>query len=95
MLIIIDEGWTETNGRVFPGSNQVLKLNNGVEVLNSDELFAAFDETGVAPEDAKYITLNAVVTELKNKKNYVIVQFRVWDKKGSGEITGSYKLFIK
>ena len=95
MLIIIDEGWTETDGRVFPGSKQVLKLNTGVEILNSDELFAAFDETGVSPEDAKYITLNAVITELKNKKNYVIVNFRLWDKKGRSEITGSYKLYIK
>ncbi len=95
MLLIIEEGWTETGGRVFPGSKQVLKLNTGVEILNSEELFSAFDETGVSPDDARYITLNAVITELKDRKNHVIVNFRVWDKKGSAEITGSYKLFIK
>ncbi|MEO6721767.1 MAG: hypothetical protein ABIN67_15700 [Ferruginibacter sp.] len=95
MLLIIDSGWTETGGRVYPGSKQVLKLNNGVEILNSEELFAAFDETGVSPEDARYITLNTVVTELKDKKKHVVVNFRVWDKKGPSEITGSYKLFIK
>ncbi len=95
LLLIIEEGWNMPGGRVYPGSKQVLKLNTGVEILNSEELFAAFDETGVSPEDARYITLNAVITELKDKKNYVIVNFRVWDKKGSGEITGSYKLYVK
>ncbi|MBC7887334.1 MAG: hypothetical protein H7Z13_05550 [Ferruginibacter sp.] len=95
MLLIIDEGWTVTGGRVFPGSKQLIRLSNGAEILNSEELFAAFDETGVPPEDARYITLNAVITELKDKKNHVIVNFRVWDKKGNAEITGSYKLFIR
>ena len=95
MLLIIDSGWTETGGRVYPGSKQILKLSNGTEILNSDELFAAFDETGVSVEDARYITLNAIVTELKNKKNHVVVNFRLWDKKGNAEIIGSYKLFIK
>ncbi len=95
MLLIIEEGWTETGGRVFPGSKQVLKLNTGVEILNSEELFSAFDETGVSPEDARYITLNAVITELKDRRNHVVVNFRVWDKKGTAEITGSYKLFVK
>lgn len=95
MLLIIDSGWTETGGRVYPGSKQVIKLSNGVVVLNSEELFAAFDETGVSPEDARYITLNAVITELKDKKNHVIINFSLWDKKGDAEISGSYKLFIK
>ena len=95
MLLIIDGGWTETGGRVFPGSKQILRLNNGEEILNTEELFSAFDETGVSPEDARYITLNAVITELKDKKKYVIVNFRLWDKKGPAEITGSYKLYIK
>ena len=94
MLIIIDEGWNETGGRVFPGSSQVIKQTNGAVIANSEELFEAFNETGVSPEDAHYITINAVVTDVKYKKNYAVVNFRVWDKKGSAEITGSYKLFI-
>jgi hypothetical protein len=95
MLLIIDSGWSEVNGRVYPGSKQILKLNTGVEILNSEELFAAFDETGVSPDDARYITLNAIVSDLKDKQKHVIVNFRLWDKKGTSELTGSYKLFIK
>lgn len=95
MLLIIDGGWTEKEGRVFPGSKQIVKLSNGVEVSNSGELFEAFDQTGVASADARYITLNAGVPDLKDKKNYAIVNFKVWDKLGSAEISGSYKLYIK
>ncbi|MEP7107605.1 MAG: hypothetical protein ABI760_06470 [Ferruginibacter sp.] len=94
MLLIIDGGWTETGGRVFPGSRQEIKLSGGAKILNTDEMFAAFDVTGVSPEDARYITLNAIITDLKIRKNYVIVNFRVWDKKGKSEINGSYKLYI-
>ena len=94
MLLIIEEGWKESGGRIFPGSTQVIKQTNGALILNSEEFFEAFDETGLSPEDARYITINAKITELKYKKNYAIVSFRVWDKKGSSEINGSYKLFV-
>ena len=95
MLLIIDSGWAEVGGRVYPGSKQILKLNTGAEILNTEELFAAFDETGVSPEDARYITLNTIVTELKDKKKHIVVNFSLWDKKGASKLTGSYKLFIE
>jgi hypothetical protein len=95
MRLVIEGGWSEIDGKVFPGGSEVIKLNNGYEVLKSDDLFSAYDETGVSPEDARYITLKAIITQLKDKRKYVIVTFRVWDKKGTAEITGSYKLFIK
>ncbi len=95
MVLIIEKGWTESAGRVFPGSKQVVKLSSGVEILNSEDLFAAFDETGVSPEDARYITLNAVITEMKNKANHVVVNFNLWDKKGGATLSGSYKLYIR
>jgi len=95
MVLIIDKGWAELEGRVFPGSKQVVKLSDGTEILNSEDLFAAFDETGVSQEDARYITLNTVITEMKNKANNVIVNFNLWDKKGTSTLTGSYKLYIK
>lgn len=95
MVLIIEKGWNVLEGRVFPGSKQVVKMSNGTEVLNSEELFAAFDETGVSSEDARYITLNTVITEMKNKANHVMVNFNLWDKKGTATLSGSYKLYIK
>ena len=95
LLLIVDSGWNEIEGRVYPGSKQVVKLSNGEEILNTDDLFSPFDETGVASNDARYITLNTMIPEIKDKRKPVVVNFRVWDKKGSGEIKGSYKLFVK
>lgn len=95
MLLMIEGGWSERDGMVFPGGTEEIKLNTGKVILTSDDLFKSYDETGVSVKDARYLSLKAVITEMSNKKNYVIVKFRVWDKKGTAEITGSYKLFIE
>ena len=95
MLINIESGWKTINEKVFPGGSGIIKLNSGYEVLRSDDLFKAYDETGVSPQDAEYITLKAIITKLDDKKKYIIVTFRVWDKKGTSEINGSYKFYIK
>jgi hypothetical protein len=95
MLITIDSGWRVSGGKVFPGGSEIIKLNTGAEVLRSDDLFKSYEETGVDPGDAKYITLKAIITKLDDKKKYIIVNFRVWDKKGPAELTGSYKFYIR
>ncbi len=95
MRLVIESGWSEIDGKVYPGGSEVIKLNTGAIVLQSEDLFKSYDETGVSPEDAKYITLKAIITAMNDKKKYVVVTFRVWDKKSTAEITGSYKLYIK
>lgn len=95
MLLTIEKGWSEVDGKVFPGGSEVIKLNTGSVILESGDLFKDYEATGVSPVDAQYITLKAVITEMNDKKKYVIVTFRVWDKKSTAEITGSYKLYIK
>lgn len=96
LVLVIDDGWTETDGKVFPGGKQVIKMSNGTEILNSDDLFAAFNDTGVSAADGRYITLTATITDLKDaSSNHVIINFNVWDKKGTGNIKGSYSLYIQ
>ncbi|GAB2809785.1 hypothetical protein [Ferruginibacter profundus] len=96
LRIVLARGFKEIEGKVFPGGKEKIVLSNGETILDSEDLFTAYESTGVSPEDAKYISLKAVITELKDKKNYVKVSFRVWDKKTvANEITGSYKLYIK
>jgi hypothetical protein len=96
LRIVLNKGFKEIAGKVFPGGTEKIVLSNGETILDSDDLFTAYDSTGVSPDDAKYISLKAVITEIKDKKNYVLVSFRVWDKKtAANEITGSYKLYIK
>ncbi|MGG9962531.1 hypothetical protein [Ferruginibacter sp. SUN106] len=96
LRIVLTKGFKEVEGKVFPGGTERIVLSNGDTILNSEDLFTAYDSTGVNPQDAKYISLKAVITEIRDKKNYVNVFFRVWDKKTvANEITGSYKLYIK
>ena len=95
LLIIIDEGWKVTDSLVYPGASEKVLLSNGYEVLNNDDLFNAYTEKGVNAADARYISLKAVITQIDNKKNYIIVKFSVWDKKGTSSLSGSYKFFIK
>jgi hypothetical protein len=96
LRIVLDKGFKEENGKVFIGATEKIVLSNGFTVLDSKDLFAAYDETGVSPEDAKFISLKAVMTELDDKKKYVKVSFKVWDKKSTAnEITGYYIMHIK
>lgn len=95
MRLVIDKGWSEVDGKVYPGASEVIKLNTGAVILESEDLFKDYEEEGVNPEDARYITLKAIITAMNDKKKYVIVSFRLWDKKSTNEVTGSYKLYIK
>ena len=95
LLLIIDEGWKVTDSLVYPGASEKITLSNGYMVLNNEDLFTAYNETGVSAADARYISLKAKITQMDNKKNYIIVKFNVWDKKGTSSLSGSYKFFIK
>ncbi len=96
LRIILTTGFKEEDGKVYPGGTETIVLSSGEKILESDDLFAAYDITGVSPADAKYLTFKAVITEMKDKTKFITVSFRVWDKKSkANEITGSYKLYIK
>jgi len=92
---LLCEGWKEKDGKVFIGASEVITNPNGDVVLNEKDLFASYDETGISPTDAETITLSAVITSVPTPTKYFVVTFRVWDKVGNGEISGSYKLYIQ
>lgn len=96
LKMILENGFKSVGGKVFPGGKEKVALSNGETIMESGDLFTDFDKTGVSAEAAKYIAFKAVITEIKDKKNYVIVSFKVWDKKDAANvITGSYKLYIQ
>lgn len=96
LKIILATGFKEVGGKVFPGGKEKIAKLTGETIMESGDLFTDFDKTGVSPEAAKYIAFKAGITDVKNKKSYVLVSFRVWDKKSTAnEITGSYKLYIQ
>lgn len=94
MYAVIDGGYKVIGGKVFPGSSERIVLSNGYEVLKTGDLFADY-KTGVKAADGKYISLKAMMTQIDDKAMEITVSFKIWDKKGSSNITGSYKLHIK
>ena len=93
LRLIIEEGFTQQNGMVEIGASEKIETNTGEVLLDEKDLFANLGEIEAARAEA--LTLKAVITRLDKLYDYFLVSFRVWDKKGSGEVTGSYKLYIQ
>jgi hypothetical protein len=87
--------WKVENGKTYLGASEEIKTDNGTEILKIDDLFSNYDPQGIDPNDAKYIVLSAVITGQTGKIDHFVVSFRVWDKKGSSVISGSYPLYIR
>ena len=93
LRLILETGFTENNGKVEIGASEKIETNTGQLVLDEKDLFKDLGE--VDAERAKALTLKAVITRLDKLYDYFLVSFKVWDKKGNGEISGSYKLYIQ
>ncbi|MFT3933878.1 MAG: hypothetical protein QM726_09710 [Chitinophagaceae bacterium] len=94
LRLIIDSGFTVTNGKVFLGAAEKVQTNEGTVMLDEKDLFSSYKD-GVSPKDASIISLYAQITRLDKLYDYFLVTFRVWDKNGTAEVSGSYKLHIK
>lgn len=95
LVIKLDTGWVKENDKSFLGASERISTSGGSVVVNADDIFKDYELTGVDPKDAKDITLSALISEVKSGVEDFVVQFRVWDKKGPGEVKGKYKFKIK
>ena len=93
LRLIIENGFTQSNGMVEIGASEKIETNTGETLLDEKDLFRTLGEIEAARAEA--LTLKAVITRLDKLYDYFLVSFRVWDKKGNGEVTGSYKLYIQ
>jgi hypothetical protein len=93
LRLIIEGSFIDANGKVEIGASERIETNTGQLLLDEKDLFHDLGE--IEAERAKTLTLNAVITRVDRLYDYFLVSFRVWDKKGSGEISGSYKLHIQ
>ena len=93
-LKLLIDGWKKENDKVHIGATETITTNDGQTVLKTEDLFADYPD-GVNAEDAGMISLSAVITGIDKLYDYFLVSFHVWDKKGKGEIEGSYKLYLK
>jgi hypothetical protein len=95
LVIELEDNWTITDGKSFIGASELITTNTGTTLMNAADLFKDYTLTGVDPNDAKYIQINAVITKNDPSVSYYKVAFRVWDKKGDAEIKGGYKFYIQ
>ena len=95
LVLDIDAGWNLKDGKAFVGASEKITTDGGQTIVDKGDLFADYSTTGFNAEDAKVVSLSAVITSGDNGINYYVVNFRVWDKNGDGEIRGHYKFFIK
>ena len=93
LRLIIEDGWQQKDGKVFVGASERIESSEGDVLLDEKDLFQNI--SSVRPEEAQYITLTANISKLNRLYDYFLVTFRVWDKNGDGEVTGSYKLRIQ
>ena len=95
LVIKLDTGWVKENGKSFVGASERISTKAGKVVLDTDDMFKDYSETGVDAEDAKVLSLSAVITQANSGVDDFVVQFRVWDKKGNGEVKGKYKFKLQ
>lgn len=93
VLRLIMSGWKPDNGKVYLGAAEKITTSEGNIVLDEADLFKEIES--VSEQDAKYISLSAVITKLDKLYDYFVVSFKVWDKKSNAEVSGSYKLYLK
>jgi hypothetical protein len=93
LRLIIEGGFKQNNGMVEIGASERIETSTGQVLLDEKDLFRTLGEIEAARAEA--LTLKAVITRLDKLYDYFLVSFRVWDKKGNGEVTGSYKLYIQ
>ncbi|MFN2457508.1 MAG: hypothetical protein ABR502_04845 [Chitinophagaceae bacterium] len=93
LRLVIDEGWKQNAGKVSLGASERIETNDGLLVLDEKDLFK--DIASIDTSDAHFVTLTANISRVDKLYDYFLVSFRVWDKNSTGEINGSYKLYIK
>jgi len=95
IVIKMDTGWVKENGKSFIGASERILTSSGKVVVSADDIFKDYETTGLDAKDTKVISLSAIITQADPGVNNFEVQFRVWDKKGSGEVKGKYYFSLK
>ncbi len=95
VVIKLDTGWVKENGKSFIGAGERISTQSGAVIVDAEDIFKEQELTGIDAEDSKVISLSAVITDAKQGVNDFVVKFRIWDKKGQGEVKGKYNFSLK
>jgi len=95
LVIKMDTGWVKEKGRSFIGASERILTSEGRVVVSADDIFKSQEMEGLDATDTKDISLSALITNADPGVNNFEVQFRVWDKRGKGEVKGKYKFSLR
>jgi hypothetical protein len=95
LVLKTDTGWVKENGKSLIGAGERISTSAGKVLVDADDIFKDEEVTGMKAEETEVISLSAVITQADPGIEDFLVQFRVWDKKGKGEIKGKYKFSLK
>ena len=94
-LRLVVSGWKEKDGKVFIDASEKLETSESNVILDEKNLFGAYGD-GLSPEDAKYITLSVVITQIDKLYDFYRVSFQVKDLNDQqNSVEGFYKLYIQ
>jgi hypothetical protein len=85
-------GFTETDGKVFPGLSLEAFDANGAQVLDYKDLFSDYTEPGVEAGDFTNQVSSNFVFHSSEIISPVKVRVTIWDKKGTARITAETSL---
>lgn len=92
---LILSGWKEKEGKVFLSAAETVKTSEGDIILDERDLFKGYEQ-GLSPDDAKFITLNVVITEINKLYDHFMVSFQLKDQtEPQNTVEGYYKLYIE
>jgi len=89
------EGFTLKDGMAFAGASLAVEDEAGNLITELNDLLAAYDETGIKPEDAKYLSANFTVgSPLELNKSYTLIA-NFYDNNSEGEIVCKVDFTVK
>jgi hypothetical protein len=89
------DGFQLKDGMAFAGASLVVEDNAGNVVLELNDLLASYNETGIKPEDAKFLSANFTVGDpIELNKPYKLIA-NFWDNNSESDIICKVDFTVK
>jgi len=89
------EGFTEAEGKVYPGASLVITDEMDNKILEVADLFEQYAESGLSIEDSKSISLSITTGNPMEAGKKYLWKSKIWDKKGQGTIEAESEFVVK
>lgn len=90
----VDYWQEDENGMVYPGAMMVVADKNSKEIMEEDDLFAQYDETGVEADVAKDMFVSLLIGDPMMEGEQYTWYVKIWDKMGDGKIEATLDIAV-